>query len=313
MKPDLKVAIYDHHTWEGSDQFVLELNDYSVECVVLGAADKPRDYDFYVICDELATTKFPFFFPRAKRVALLKESPNITNTLNIRALRDNFDLVLTHSAKLLRDLENSKLVYFRSNWVQRDPNWSDSIEKSKLVSFVGNASRSSTPGYRFRQDVFDYLKESHSIDMFGIDSHYIEYKTQGLTDYRFSVAMENAKEDYYFTEKLIDCILQKTIPIYYGCPSIGDIFDADGILQFSSINELDDILNDLSVHLYNSKLAAVERNREILFEDSLSCFSDFWDSVTSTAIQSGNGNTRSVLNHSKYAAGIRFFLEKFRV
>ena len=41
----------------------------------------------------------------------------------------------------------------------------------------------------------------------------------------YSVAVESSSETNYFTEKLIDCLITKTIPIYWGCPNISDFFD----------------------------------------------------------------------------------------
>ena len=41
----------------------------------------------------------------------------------------------------------------------------------------------------------------------------------------YSVAIESSSEKDYFTEKLIDCLITKTIPIYWGCPNINDYFD----------------------------------------------------------------------------------------
>ena len=41
----------------------------------------------------------------------------------------------------------------------------------------------------------------------------------------YSVAVESSSETNYFTEKLIDCLITKTIPVYWGCPNISDFFD----------------------------------------------------------------------------------------
>ena len=65
-------------------------------------------------------------------------------------------------------------------------------------------------------------------------------------DYRFSIVIENCKRDYWFTEKLIDCLRTGTIPIYWGCPSIGDFFDIRGFILFDDINDLENILNNLT-------------------------------------------------------------------
>lgn len=46
--------------------------------------------------------------------------------------------------------------------------------------------------------------------------------------YQYSLVIENSSQTHYFTEKLIDCLITKTIPIYYGCPNISDYFDTTG-------------------------------------------------------------------------------------
>ena len=51
-----------------------------------------------------------------------------------------------------------------------------------------------------------------------------------LKDYRFSFAMENDCYESYFTEKLHDCLLTGTMPIYLGAPNIGDFYNLDGIV-----------------------------------------------------------------------------------
>jgi hypothetical protein len=58
-------------------------------------------------------------------------------------------------------------------------------------------------------------------------------------DYQFSIAIENSRQLNYFTEKLLDCLITKTIPIYWGCPNISNWFDTRGwiILETTSISE----------------------------------------------------------------------------
>jgi hypothetical protein len=74
----------------------------------------------------------------------------------------------------------------------------------------------------------------------------------------FSIIIENSKEDYMFTEKLIDCFLTGTIPIYYGCPSIGLFFNDKGILHFNNYKECIDILKNISSELYYSYMKYIE-------------------------------------------------------
>ena len=80
--------------------------------------------------------------------------------------------------------------------------------------------------------------------------------------------------DYYFTEKLIDCLVTGTIPIYFGCPSIHKFFNIDGFIILDSENDLDAISKQITPENYHLKLKAVQENFEkalqyILIEDWL--------------------------------------------
>ena len=65
----------------------------------------------------------------------------------------------------------------------------------------------------------------------------------------FSVIIENSCYDYNFTEKIIDCFIWNNTN-YWGCPSIHKFFNIKGILIFNTIDELDNILHNLSNNLY---------------------------------------------------------------
>ena len=54
-----------------------------------------------------------------------------------------------------------------------------------------------------------------------------------------------------------------TIPIYWGCPSIGDFFDINGILTFDTIEDLDNLLNTITPELYYSKMDSIINNFEL--------------------------------------------------
>ena len=86
---------------------------------------------------------------------------------------------------------------------------------------------------------------------------------QGLKDYRFCIAMENDYANNYFTEKLLDCMLSGTIPIYHGCKNIEKYFDINGIITFETVDELVNILNNLTEKDYKSRLSAIQKNYEI--------------------------------------------------
>lgn len=85
-------------------------------------------------------------------------------------------------------------------------------------------------------------------------------KMPALEDYMFHVAIEN--EATHFSEKLLDCFLTGTIPIYLGMPSadIKNIFNVDGILFFDTLEELEHALTLATPDYYNKRIPAIQEN-----------------------------------------------------
>lgn len=55
-------------------------------------------------------------------------------------------------------------------------------------------------------------------------------KTPGLIDYKYSLAIENSSYADYWTEKISDCYLCSTMPIYWGCPNVTDYFAKESMI-----------------------------------------------------------------------------------
>ena len=72
----------------------------------------------------------------------------------------------------------------------------------------------------------------------------LQNKKDGLLPYEFSIALENSIEKDYFTEKITDCILTDTTPIYYGCPKMYRFFS--NIYQLNSIDNVNQLTNILT-------------------------------------------------------------------
>ena len=115
---------------------------------------------------------------------------------------------------------------------------------------------------RFR--VYDRLKDDTRVDFYGTGCEKpIDYKIEALKDYKFSIIVENSIEDGYFTEKLLDCFLSGTVPIYVGSKSVNNYFDENGIIHFEGDEDLPNILDTLTDELYQSKMESIKKNFEI--------------------------------------------------
>jgi hypothetical protein len=131
--------------------------------------------------------------------------------------------------------------------------------KTKLVSMIAS-NKTMCSEHIYRQQMIQ--KFSSKCDHFGRGYRQIENKEDGLKDYRFSIVMENATYANMFTEKITDCFMTGTIPIYYGISNIGDYFDTNGILILND----DFKIEDLSIELYESKIESVKKNLQLAID-----------------------------------------------
>jgi hypothetical protein len=194
--------------------------------------------------------------PAPMKIAMLVESPAYSEGAlrMVRQHAEEFDAVLTFNADLLRELRHARFYPLGGSWIAE---WG-LFEKSKMVSIIVGAKRD-TEGHEMRHRAADL-----DVDRYGKPyTDWMESKAEALRDYRYSIVIENVRHDYYFTEKLIDCISQGTIPIYWGCPSIGDFFDPNGVLTFETVEQLERIMDGLSKEDYLSRFDAVRRNIEL--------------------------------------------------
>jgi hypothetical protein len=217
--------------------------------------------------------------PKAKKnIALMMEGQEYHRIYYdyISNNNKNFDLVLTFDKALLDRGENFKLNLYGTCWLH--DNYIKIWEKNKMCSMV-TSNKKVTSGHRFRHTITDYIKKNNIIiDIYGGKYKHLPYMTSkaftpehsgrhisngkinALKDYMFSVTIENSKEDYMFTEKLIDCFLTGTVPIYYGCPSIGKFFNINGIIVIDSLEDFIHVLTTIDAELYNKMKPYIEEN-----------------------------------------------------
>lgn len=206
-------------------------------------------------------------FPNKRNINMLMEPPDgCGETYNflkdLPQYKDKFDVILSHNLDLCNVVDKAK-------WYPWGTSLLDSEEqfviypKSKLVS--GNYSNKKWwTGHKFRFEAFEELKNDSVYQFVDITGPftYNDYipKIDTLRDYYFSVQIENQKVDDFFSDKIIDCFLTGTIPIYRGTNNIGKYFDTDGIISFDTIDQLKDILKEITPSYYKSREKAIISN-----------------------------------------------------
>lgn len=192
--------------------------------------------------------------PSIKKVAWLIEPRAILPQVYdyIFANYKKFDYVLSFDSEICK-LPNGHFMPFGTFWADKKNN----AQKTKTVSMIAS-NKGWTTGHALRQQIVNQIK---NIDYYGgCINKPIDTKNLGLDDYMFSVAVENSIQDSYFTEKILDCFATKTVPIYWGTRKITNFFNSKGIIMFSSLQELEQILPTLSADLYASMHDAIEEN-----------------------------------------------------
>lgn len=119
----------------------------------------------------------------------------------------------------------------------------DTIPKTKVLSVVCS-DQTWLPGHKLRyafvNKLIGHFKDK--LDVFGRGFNPITDKYDALAPYKYSIAIENAAMPGYFTEKITDCYLTHTFPIYYGCPDIDTYFDPASFLLIEPLNYKESIL-----------------------------------------------------------------------
>jgi hypothetical protein len=105
------------------------------------------------------------------------------------------------------------------------------------------------------------------------DGHIKDDDKLYLFDHQFSIAVENTKETSYFTEKIIDCLLTKTVPIYWGAPDIDEFFDIRGMIVVENFDDFIEKINKIDETTYESMKPYIEKNYKLAQEFGKSFFS----------------------------------------
>lgn len=103
-------------------------------------------------------------------------------------------------------------------------------DKPKPLSWV-TSSLKSIPGHRRRMNFLEKLQSSVQFDLWGRGFSPIADKWDGIAPYRYSLAVENHSAPHYWTEKIADCFLSYTMPIYYGCTNISSYFPPESYIS----------------------------------------------------------------------------------
>jgi hypothetical protein len=93
-------------------------------------------------------------------------------------------------------------------------------------------------------------------------------KYHGLKNYKYSLCIENSSYNNYFTEKITDCLLSWTIPIYFGCTNISNYFPKNSYiwLDINDPNSIDRLYEVIQKPITEENVKAMEEARNLILE-----------------------------------------------
>jgi hypothetical protein len=194
---------------------------------------------------------------------------NLNEAVKEAYKRGHYNFLFTHNEDLLKEVPNSHLFEFATTWVK---DYTFPTKEYGVSTLVGGKLQA--PGHRLRQKL--WFKESRinaiptkfflSGNLGGIENFnnnpILGSDKKPLFDTQFHICIENTKRNNWFTEKLMDCLQTKTVPIYYGCPNIENWFNLDGFIIVDNLEDIVDACNSLDGNTYEKMLPAIEENFE---------------------------------------------------
>ncbi len=228
-------SLFDPITW---NNFIPKNNSWQ-KCNNLDLSDIIVYID---ACKKIESSKFSILYLIESEYLLKVRHSDIIQYLNP-------NIVITFNKNLV---DNKTIFYcpppFQS-WISSPGLY----EKYKLCSFI-TSLKQMTPMQQYRVSLYEKYK--NKIDCFGIHTNPIKNKLEGLEDYCFSFAIENDIVPGYFSEKILDCFMTGTVPIYMGHEDIKNTFDDRGIIFYDETFDID----QLSFDRYQHMLPYIESN-----------------------------------------------------
>lgn len=191
-----------------------------------------------------------------------------------------YNVILTFDKDVLRFCPNAKLfTFYTPTWLDEKEyaNIDTNRKKFQISTLVGSKRLTLSHEIRlflyfnqvllqklpitfFRSCAPPFLPEI-TVNPF-LEGKHLSAKSQLFSEFQFHLAIENSRQENYFTEKIIDCLVSKTIPIYYGCPNIADYFDTTGwiLLEHGAPQEILEKCSKLDSEYYNKYKETIESN-----------------------------------------------------
>jgi hypothetical protein len=138
------------------------------------------------------------------------------------------------------------LLYDEYKELAKDKIVDDNLAKRKFCNFVYSNANHSDP---LREEFFHALSKYKKIDSGGRLLNNIgapvEDKLQFIKDYKFTIAFENSSVSGYTTEKIMQPMTVRSMPIYWGNENVSKDFNEKSFINISSFDSIDKAIEEI--------------------------------------------------------------------
>lgn len=240
MADKKEIIVRVHCGWEGANTLLRQTPNQdgvweNVRFVIDDKVDQPLEEADYFLVFNWPLDDLTVRCPKGNRWLVSGEPPIHYNRFVIPIYK-HFDKIFTqHPKSLIKD------------HVKKDPVVPWFVKKSynELLNLPNNAENKLDavscitsnltwkPGHADRLAMLEEFKKmDFHIETYGrgIRPMPNDDKFEILYPYRYSIAIENSYYDHYWTEKIADCFLAWTMPIYGGAPNVTDYFPKEAMI-----------------------------------------------------------------------------------
>lgn len=138
-----------------------------------------------------------------------------------------------------------------------------------------------------RLDAIEYFARNNDLDLYGsgwadlgelpsswvsrlhdiIDKCHLglcQNKIETINNYQFSICFENMELPGYVTEKIIDCFVAGTVPLYLGAPDIETIVPVESFVNMRNFKSIDDVDAYMSLMAESDAMRMIAAGRAYL-------------------------------------------------
>lgn len=208
------------------------------------------DCDFWVVCDTLFEPQRALCPP--EHTLLLTWEPETVQTYPA-SYTNQFAAVISSQAQIRHPaltVSQTGLTW-RVNRTYDQLKQGEAIPKTKALSII-SSDKQFTEGHKRRYELAIRLKEhfGDQVDLFGRGIRDFDEKWDVLAPYRYSLALENIPSPHWITEKLSDCFLTETFPLYHGATNANDYYPEGSFLPIdlydfeATVSRIESVLTD---------------------------------------------------------------------